>query len=309
MKVNEFVLPAISLLKLATNNNFSLTSLSGGVDFSDPKVESILLSDNNGGSGGSPGSGDEPLVPSVHHGRELRFHYKSHSHQRKSTADQCPQPPILSCSPEADSTDSCCVVNPGGVLVHTQFWDLDEGLPDFWGIHGLWPDKCNGQFYENCDHSREYSGQEIVSAMQRAGAQSTLDYMTEHWVAYGDATTSFWVHEWKTHGTCVSTLEPHCFENYEKGDEVPYYFETVVALFKQFDVHGALAAANILPSSSQQYRLVDMQKAVQDATGYVPDFPIAIGSIPAQSFHPSKQLPKKWNQISSQDSRATRGRA
>ena len=30
------------------------------------------------------------------------------------------------------------VVNPGGVLVHTQFWDLNYGVADSWGIHGLW---------------------------------------------------------------------------------------------------------------------------------------------------------------------------
>lgn len=143
MKVNEVMCPALSLLNIATNN-FSTTfkpphiqSLTGGVDFSDPKVESILLPGSNSG-GSEDQQSNQPLIPSIHHGNEFKFHYKSHSHHRRSTADQCPQPPVLSCSPQAETTDSCCVVKPGGVLLHTQFWDLNIGQSDVWGIHGLW---------------------------------------------------------------------------------------------------------------------------------------------------------------------------
>lgn len=65
--------------------------------------------------------------------------------------EECPVPPILSCSPKAESTDSCCVVTPGGVLLHTQFWDLGIGQADSWGIHGLWFVKHLFVFKSNCN--------------------------------------------------------------------------------------------------------------------------------------------------------------
>jgi hypothetical protein len=43
-------------------------------------------------------------------------------------AQTCTSPPILSCSPDADDADTCCVVSPGGALVHTQFWDVGFGV-------------------------------------------------------------------------------------------------------------------------------------------------------------------------------------
>ena len=78
----------------------------------------------------------EPLTPQLLQGPTLRFHVKSR--HRSTRIDQCPEPPVLSCSPQAATTDSCCVVNPGGILLHAQFWDLDVGQADSWGIHGLW---------------------------------------------------------------------------------------------------------------------------------------------------------------------------
>jgi len=72
--------------------------------------------------------------PRAGEGRKIHFETK----HGQTLSDECPQPPVISCSPQAQSTDSCCVVNPGGVLVHAQFWDLDFGVANSWGIHGLW---------------------------------------------------------------------------------------------------------------------------------------------------------------------------
>ena len=106
------------------------------------------------------------------------------------------------------------VVNPGGVLVHTQFWDLNYGVADSWGIHGLWyaseklslfsfiihgthnhyrPDKCNNQYYENCDSGRAYSSSQIADALQ--GQSDLVNFMNTYWVSNDESPPDFWAHE------------------------------------------------------------------------------------------------------------------
>jgi ribonuclease T2 len=61
-------------------------------------------------------------------------------------------PVQYSCENTTVLTDSCCNVAPGGLVLQTQFWDTYTGLESqgqllpqgSWGIHGLWPDNCDG---------------------------------------------------------------------------------------------------------------------------------------------------------------------
>jgi ribonuclease T2 len=41
-----------------------------------------------------------------------------------------------------------------------------------------------------------------------------------------------WEHEWATHGTCISTLNPSCYTNYQSKEEAADFFKTVVNLFE-----------------------------------------------------------------------------
>lgn len=73
---------------------------------------------------------------------------------------------VLSCSTEATpkDVDTCCVETFGGLVVSTQFWDTYTGLEaegqllpeDTWGLHGLWPDYCDGSYTQYCDLNRQY---------------------------------------------------------------------------------------------------------------------------------------------------------
>lgn len=108
-----------------------------GIDFSNPNVEDILTGSHTPGQNPEGGSGDgfNPRRPQRGHGRQLRVHEKHHRHETNAQLEQsqqCPDPPVLSCSDEAESgsVDSCCVVTPGGALVHVQLWDLDIGQAD-----------------------------------------------------------------------------------------------------------------------------------------------------------------------------------
>jgi hypothetical protein len=125
----------------------NITKLSGGgIDFSDPAVAAALGSSD--GSSAISSKSNHPVsgLPERVHDRHHRATGPGIRAQQSGTggltesSTECPTPPVLSCSSAADSTDSCCVVKPGGVLVHSQFWDTDEGLSDSWGIHGLYAD-------------------------------------------------------------------------------------------------------------------------------------------------------------------------
>ena len=78
-------------------------------------------------------------------------------------------------------------------------------------------------------------------------------------------------HEWSTHGTCYSTLEPSCLPSGSpKGAEAVAFFQTVVRLFQTLPTYDWLADAGITPSSSKTYTLTTLTDALKDASGVTP---------------------------------------
>ena len=136
----------------------------------------------------------------------------------------------LSC--QASSSNTCCFNTPGGLFQQVQFWDTDPstGPTTSWTIHGLWPNNCDGTYSEDCDESRAYT--DITELLENAGNTSTLDFMQTYWVSDDESNEAFWDHEWETHGTCVSTLNPDCYTDYTTGEEAVDFFNTVVTLFQ-----------------------------------------------------------------------------
>ncbi|KAI0973663.1 ribonuclease T2 [Xylaria arbuscula] len=185
-----------------------------------------------------------------------------------SRADSCSSS-LQSCSSDADSSsaDSCCVATPGGLFLQPQFWDTDPvtGPDDSWTIHGLWPDNCDGTYDENCDSSRAYKN--ITDILQDAGKSDLVSYMQDYWQSNDESTEDFWEHEWSTHGTCVSTLDPECYSDYTPGQEAADFFQTAVDLFKTLDTYSALSSAGITPSSSKTYTSSEILDALEQVTG------------------------------------------
>jgi ribonuclease T2 len=68
--------------------------------------------------------------------------------------------------------------------------------------------------------------------LEASGDTSTLDYMQTYWVSDDESNEAFWDHEWETHGTCISTLDPSCYSGYTAGLEAVDFFTKVVSLFK-----------------------------------------------------------------------------
>jgi ribonuclease T2 len=92
------------------------------------------------------------------------------------------------------------------------------------------PDHCKGGFDQFCDSKRKYSNISLI--LVDAGRGDLLEYMSDYWKDYHFDDQNLWQHEWNKHGTCVSTLETHCYEDYLPQQEVVDYFDRTVEVFK-----------------------------------------------------------------------------
>lgn len=152
-------------------------------------------------------------------------------------------------------------------MLQTQFWDVDPpvGPDNSWTIHGLWPDHCNGGFDQFCDHKRQYSNISLI--LVDSGRGDLLEYMSEYWKDFRGDDANLWQHEWNKHGTCVSTLEPHCYKDYIPQQDVVDYFDRAVDIFKEVPTFEFLAKAGILPSHTETYARADIEDALEKAHG------------------------------------------
>lgn len=172
----------------------------------------------------------------------------------------------LSCE-NTTTVDTCCVNYPGGDLLQTQFWDTDPstGPADSWTVHGLWPDNCDGTYEQYCDASREVTN---ITDILAESAPCILQYMNKYWKDYEGDDETFWEHEFNKHGTCISSLEPACYVDYEAHDEVTDYFTRTVQLFRSLPSYEWLAAAGIVPSTTATYTLAQIQSALSAQFGH-----------------------------------------
>lgn len=183
----------------------------------------------------------------------------------------CPSGGQQSCHNTTRVTDTCCFETPGGLLLQTQFWDTDPstGPSDSWTIHGLWPDNCDTTFTENCDPSRAYT--DIAGILTDAGATETLSFMQTFWKDINGNDETFWEHEWSTHGTCYSTLNPSCLPSGSPPKtEAVDFFNRVVELFKTLPTFTFLSSQGITPTNSKTFTLSQLTSALKAESGFTP---------------------------------------
>lgn len=92
--------------------------------------------------------------------------------------------------------------------------------------------------------------------------------METYWKDYTGDDETFWEHEFGKHGTCMSTLNPSCYDNYQPTQEATDYFKRTVSVFKTLPSYKWLAAAGIVPSSTATYALADIQAALKANFGH-----------------------------------------
>lgn len=183
------------------------------------------------------------------------------------TSQACTSPQ-LSCHNSTVVENLCCFNYPGGQFLLTSFWDTNPvvGPSDSWTIHGLWPDHCDGHSFDsNCDYTRAYGN--ITAILNHFGESELVSYMSTYWKSNSESDESFWEHEWSKHGTCVSTLKPTCYDDYQSTQEVRDFFNRTVSLFKERPTYEWLAAAGITPSTSATYTTSAIQAALKAQHG------------------------------------------
>ncbi|PVF97515.1 ribonuclease T2 [Serendipita vermifera] len=214
----------------------------------------------------------------------------------KGDASQCSSSnQALSCQNTTAIENTCCTPTPGGLILQTQFWDTHTGMESKgqilpkgnWTVHGLWPDNCDGSFESYCDFDRQYdehpspanvngesvprySGPTIDTFLTDFGRDDLLAYMKKFWVSQGSTDASFWAHEFSKHGTCFSTFDTKCYDNYKEHEDVVEFFDTVTKAYQMYPTYAWLEAASIVPSNSTSYSLSDIEDALATASGATP---------------------------------------
>ena len=197
--------------------------------------------------------------------------------------------PAVSCTiRNVPNLDGCCINDPSGHFLQTQFWDTSPALggAKSWTIHGLWPDFCDGGFDQFCDNSRSLSPHVITQILRNASSSpredadfpsggthpGLLDFIEEHWLSMNGDNAHLWAHEWNKHGTCISTLNPECYEkDGAKGDasvsdgDLLDYFTHAALLYNTLPTYDFLSRHGIFPSTTQTYELEHLQRAVRDS--------------------------------------------
>uniref|UniRef100_A0A2I3FWU2 Ribonuclease T2 n=1 Tax=Nomascus leucogenys TaxID=61853 RepID=A0A2I3FWU2_NOMLE len=147
--------------------------------------------------------------------------------------------------------------------------------PDYWTIHGLWPDKSEG-----CNRSWPFNLEEIkVSTFNYI---STAEWLTgvdvggcgRGWVRgqemkayWPDVIHSFpnrsrfWKHEWEKHGTCAAQVDAL---NSQKK-----YFGRSLELYRELDLNSVLLKLGIKPSINY-YQVADFKDALARVYGVIP---------------------------------------
>jgi ribonuclease T2 len=103
-----------------------------------------------------------------------------------------------------------------------------------------------------------------------------LNYMQFNWKNSANITgvngtdADLWAHEWNKHGTCLSTLQPECYQGYDTGDEVVDYFEAAIDLSKLYPTDIVLEACGIMPSDWRMYTLKDVEDCLTGYHGVMP---------------------------------------
>lgn len=121
--------------------------------------------------------------------------------------------------------------------------------PDYWTIHGLWPDRA-----EACNRSWHFNFEEI---------KGLLPDLKLYWpdVLHSSNSSQFWKHEWDKHGTCAAQLD---ILNSERK-----YFGASLDLFKTLDLNSMLRKLGIVPSVNY-YQVADIEDALASVYGVLP---------------------------------------
>lgn len=182
-------------------------------------------------------------------------------------APSCPAVPTT-CTNSTPIENSCCFESPSGILLLTQFWDYYPpiGGNESFTLHGLWPNFCTADntYAQFCDRSLEIdSPKDIVQKFD----PSLVQDLSEYWKNFNGNDESLWQHEFNKHGTCVNTIKPSCYFDYQPHQNVYDYFRVAMNLYKKLDTYDFLASEGIVPLNDKTYTKEQIQNALDKYFG------------------------------------------
>lgn len=183
-------------------------------------------------------------------------------------SDTCPANSAISCS-NPSLAGSCCFESPGGVLLATQFWDYSPpvGASNQWGLHGLWPDNCDGTYEQFCNPALEFTQTVKSIVVDEFNDLQLYQKMQQVWKNYNGDDESLWQHEYNKHGTCINTLDPSCYNNPPQHQSIYDFFRIAVGLYEKLDSYSFLTQEGIVPSHTKTYTKTQIQNALNKHFG------------------------------------------
>lgn len=196
------------------------------------------------------------------------------------------------------TSDLCCVETPNGVVMQTQFWDynplyvngtgpanhstvnqdITHGLDpadNVFTIHGLWNDKCDGTWNQFCNDALEVQASDLETIIaEQFNDRPLFNKMKQIWVNTQNSNVqdggleSLWEHEYNKHGTCMTTLQPLCYEgNYQQYQTAYDFYRRVVEVWDKLPTYQFLAQEGIYPNATRKYNLTDVENALKKYHG------------------------------------------
>lgn len=166
---------------------------------------------------------------------------------------------------DVSSSYSGSIRNSSGVPVEESFT-----------LHGLWNDRCDGTWDEYCapglevDHEQDNITDIIVNKFNKP---ELYDKMVKYFInteksnVDDQKSIALWEHEYNKHGTCMNTIEPGCFYDYQEFEAAVGYWDKAMSLWEGLNTYDVLAEAGIVPTVEKTYALSDIQKALSDFHG------------------------------------------
>jgi hypothetical protein len=206
----------------------------------------------------------------------------------QSASPSCPLDSISCPLKHEPSTNECCVPSPFGVQVIAMQWlpgafatDALEKMKSFktadggyavergFTMHGTWPGSCNQVFggggsrppREGCDPTRVLSRKTQLATVIYEKNRPLYENLTRYWPSINAghvnvqdgghrANGYFWLHEFNSHGTCLSTIHPKCTgADHSEFEDVFQYFDFGLKALFRFPLLKMLINAGLTPSN------------------------------------------------------------
>lgn len=143
----------------------------------------------------------------------------------------------------------------GATLCHTNTEHCNlrlRSIPkNIFTLHGLWPNYSDGKKMDKCNPGSEIKIEK--------GASQIFEEMETFWISFSRDDSSFWSHEYNTHGYCYT-------QKYNIEDPL-HYFRYALGIYKEYDFGKLFLRAFGNLSGSHSFEYDDLYHHINRETG------------------------------------------